>query len=190
MKKAVFIDKDGTLIVDVPYNVNPDYIALMPEAGNSLRQLKDAGYGLFVVSNQSGVARGLFRESALKAVEERINQLLKLFGTCIDDFYFCPHLPEGHIAVYAIDCECRKPGAGLLKAAARDFDLDLKHSWMIGDITTDSEAGKRAGCRTILIEKAYDPLTDLNEQNRPDFIVTHWNDACNLILSHEHIAEL
>jgi HAD superfamily hydrolase (TIGR01662 family) len=78
MKKAVFIDKDGTLIVDVPYNVNPDYIALMPEAGNSLRQLKDAGYGLFVVSNQSGVARGLFRESALKAVEERINQLLKL----------------------------------------------------------------------------------------------------------------
>jgi D-glycero-D-manno-heptose 1,7-bisphosphate phosphatase len=150
--KAVFLDKDGTLIDDVPFNVDPQRIRLAPQAGPALRLLRGAGYALFMASNQSGVARGLFPARALDAVRRRIESLLAEHDARLDGFYFCPHHPDGSVARYAIACECRKPLPGLLRRAARDHGVALDRSWMIGDILDDIEAGRRAGCRTVLID--------------------------------------
>src|SRR5690349_10719996 len=139
--QAVFLDKDGTLIEDVPFNVDPDLIRLSPHAGAALRLLQQAGHGLFVVSNQSGVARGLFAEEALLAVERRLRALLLDEGVRLDGFYYCPHHPDGSVRRYATRCMCRKPMPGMLRNAAREHGIALEESWMIGDILDDVEAG-------------------------------------------------
>lgn len=192
MHKAIFIDKDGTLIPDIPYNVNPALITLAPGAGAALRRFREAGYKLVVISNQAGVARGLFTEDALPPVFERLNALLEPFGVALDAWYYCPHLPDGTVKEYAQQCACRKPGAALLRQAAADLQIDLGASWMIGDIETDSEAGKRAGCRTILIEKPGDPMTPdkLNPQNQPDYLIHSWEAAQAIVAAAPVTAQL
>jgi D-glycero-D-manno-heptose 1,7-bisphosphate phosphatase len=142
VRPAVFLDKDGTLIVDIPYNVDPDWIELTPDARSACQALHASGYALVVVTNQSGVARGLFEARALEAVQARIEELV---GVQFDGFYYCPHGPDE-------GCPCRKPAEGMIRKAAADLNLDLSRSWMIGDILNDVEAGRRAGCRTILID--------------------------------------
>lgn len=185
MIRAVFIDKDGTLIPDIPYNADPALITLAPNAGLALRHLKQAGYALIVISNQSGVARGLFAETALIGVRQRLDQLLAVFEIALDGFYYCPHLPDAPIAHYRVDCQCRKPKSGLLTQAANELGIDLAHSWMIGDIAADCEAGKRVGCHTILIEKPYDPQREFNTLSQPDFLIDHWTQVPNIILKQE-----
>jgi D-glycero-D-manno-heptose 1,7-bisphosphate phosphatase len=152
MAVAVFIDKDGTLVENVPYNVDPMRIHLLPGAADGIRALHAAGYCVIVVSNQSGVARGFFAEMALVPVAVRLRDLLQTCGVPLAGFYYCPHQPEGSIPPYATSCDCRKPAPGLLTRAAREHFIDLRHSWMIGDILDDIEAGRRAGCRTLLID--------------------------------------
>lgn len=149
---AVFLDKDGTLIENVPYNVDPALIRLAAGAGEALRMLADAGYRLFVVSNQSGVARGYFGEEALVAVEARVRELLRGSRVEIDAFAWCPHHPAGTVAAYARACDCRKPAPGMITALAAAHGIDLSRSWMVGDILDDVEAGRRAGCRTVLVD--------------------------------------
>jgi histidinol-phosphate phosphatase family protein len=150
-ERAVFLDKDGTLIDDVPYNVDPERIALASGAGPALRELAARAFRLVVVSNQPGVALGRFGEHDLAAVERRIQELLAPSGVAIDAFYYCPHLPNAASARYAVRCLCRKPQPGLLQRAASELELDLAASWLIGDILDDVEAGNRAGCRSILV---------------------------------------
>ncbi len=145
MMRAIFLDKDGTLIEDVPWNVDPARIALSPQAGAGLRLLRDAGYQFFVVSNQSGVALGRFAESALLQVRSTLESLLAAEGIVLRDCYWCPHAPQD-------GCSCRKPLPGLLLRAAAEHDIDLGASWMVGDILNDVEAGRRAGCRAVLID--------------------------------------
>src|SRR4051794_39103249 len=145
---AVFLDKDGTLIDDVPYNVDPRRIELAQGAAEGAAVLSEAGYALVVVSNQSGVARGIFTEDALPAVEHRIRELLANFDVPLAGFYYCPHHPLGSIPRYAAQCSCRKPQPGMILQAAKELRLDLAESWLIGDILDDIEAGHRAGCRT------------------------------------------
>nr|WP_217346698.1 HAD family hydrolase [Noviherbaspirillum sp. L7-7A]MBV0881176.1 HAD family hydrolase [Noviherbaspirillum sp. L7-7A] len=151
MKRAVFLDKDGTLIDDVPYNVDPDRLRLAPHAGPALRLMQELGYRLIVVSNQSGVARGLFSEAALPPLFAALQDMLAREGVTLDGWYWCPHHPEGAAAGYALECNCRKPLPGMLQQAAREHGIDLARSWMVGDILNDVEAGRRAGCRTVLI---------------------------------------
>src|SRR5437588_6461923 len=124
---AVFLDKDGTLVEDVPFNVDPTRIRLAAGATQALRDLADAGYRLVVVSNQSGVARGLFAEGALRGVEGKLRELLG--EVSLAGFYYCPHHPGGTVAAYRRGCECRQPQPGLLQQAARELDLDLGVSW-------------------------------------------------------------
>jgi len=150
--QAIFLDKDGTLIENLPYNVKPDLIRLAPRAGEALRLMQAQGYALLVVSNQAGVAKGLFTEQALMPVKERLSELLEAEGVRLTDFYYCPHYPNGAVARYAMRCECRKPMPGMLQQAAARHGIDLARSWMIGDILDDVEAGKRAGCRAVLID--------------------------------------
>lgn len=151
---AVFLDKDGTLIDDVPYNVDPLQIRLTVGAGEAIQTLCAASYKLIVVSNQSGVARGLFPLIALEAVRARVEELVVDAGGRLDGFYFCPHLPNGSVPEYSIACDCRKPASGMIEQASRELGIDLSRSWVVGDKLDDVEAGRRAGCRTIWLQPA------------------------------------
>jgi len=152
MNKAVFIDKDGTLIEDIPYNVDPGVVKFTVGAVNALKKLKRSGYLLILVSNQSGIAHGYFDEPALENMKFNLQEKLRLSNIELDAFYFCPHHPKGKIPKYAIVCECRKPKSGMILDAAKSHNIDLSRSWMIGDILNDVEAGNTAGCQTILID--------------------------------------
>lgn len=177
MRKAVFIDKDGTLIVDVPFNINPDLIQLQEHAVEGLKCIKKLGFELIVISNQSGIAYGYFGESDLRQVEDKIQELLSEHNLSIDAFYYCPHHPQGTVKAYSTDCPSRKPGPGMILKAAKDRGINLAYSWMIGDILHDVEAGNRAGCRTILIDNGNETEWIMNDFNHPDFTVRNINDA-------------
>jgi len=182
MNAAVFLDKDGTLIPDVPYNVDPELIVLQDNTIEGLKKLKSKGYLLIVVSNQAGIAKGLFKEVALDGVKGKLQELLRSKGIELDGFYFCPHHPEGTVKEFSIDCNCRKPKAGMFLKAARDFNIDLSQSWMIGDILHDVEAANRAGCKSILIDNGNETEWYINEFRKPDYMANNINDAANHIL--------
>jgi D-glycero-D-manno-heptose 1,7-bisphosphate phosphatase len=180
--RAVFLDKDGTLVEDVPFNVDPEKVRLLPGAGEGLRLLRDAGFAFVVVSNQSGVARGYFAEEALAEVERRVRGLLETEGILLARFCWCPHYPAGAVAAYARACACRKPEPGMLLRAAQELSIDLAGSWMIGDRAEDVEAGRRAGCRTVWIA---DEARRPNGDNRPcaDHTAGNLLEAARLILA-------
>jgi D,D-heptose 1,7-bisphosphate phosphatase len=182
MHKAIFLDKDGTLIEDVPYNVDPEQIRLYADVPEALVALKQAGYKLIVISNQSGVAQGYFKEKALEGVTEKLSQLLAPYQVSFDGFYYCPHHPHGKVETYIKACECRKPQPGLLTQAAQELSIDLSQSWMIGDILNDVEAGNRAGCRTILIDNGNETEWKNGESRIPTFITKTFHGAAERIL--------
>jgi D-glycero-D-manno-heptose 1,7-bisphosphate phosphatase len=180
-RKAIFLDKDGTLIPDVPYNVNPDLIILNNGVIEGLKLLKDNGYILAVISNQAGVARGYFKYNELEKVKEKLNLLLKKQGIEIDAYYFCPHHPLGKVAEYSVACDCRKPEPGMILKAAKDLQIDTKKSWMIGDILNDVEAGNRAGCKTILLDIGNETEWSESPFRTPTFIAPDFLHAAGLI---------
>ncbi|USX29124.1 HAD family hydrolase [Oxalobacteraceae bacterium OTU3CINTB1] len=171
---AVFLDKDGTLIDDVPYNVDPGRMTLAPGAVAGLRRLSCLGYRLLVVSNQPGVAQGRFDAGALEPVRQRLAQLLSEQGVRLEGFYYCPHAPDD-------GCACRKPLPGMLLTAAAEHQVDLAASWMIGDILDDVEAGARAGCRTILVDNGNETLWLRSPLRTPTWIASDLDAAAQLI---------
>ena len=173
--RAVFLDKDGTLIDDVPFNVDPERIRLTNGAAPALRMLADDGYRLLVVSNQPGVALGYFGVAALADVQRRISQLVSPIGVVIDGWYWCTHGPDD-------GCACRKPAAGLLRRAARQHGLDLGSSWFIGDILDDVEAGRAVGCGTVLVDDGGETEWNLSAERRPDHIVPNLLSAAERIV--------
>ena len=181
--RAVFLDKDGTLIVDVPYNVDPARIVLAPGAEAGLTRLHAAGYRLVVITNQSGVARGRFAVEALGPVEDRLRALLAGFGVALAGFWFCPHHPAGSVPAFAVVCDCRKPAPGMLLDAARTLGIDLARSWFVGDILNDVEAGHRAGCRTVLIDNGNETEWVVGPDRTPDFRVLDLAAAATAILN-------
>jgi len=185
---AVFLDKDGTLIENLPYNVNPELIRLAPRAGEALRLLQKHGYAFFVVSNQAGVAKGLFGEQALEPVKERLRALLAEEGVRLSGFYYCPHYPTGAVARYALRCDCRKPMPGMLQAAAEQHGIELARSWMIGDILDDVEAGKRAGCRTVLIDNGNETEWVPGLYRTPELTATDLLAAAQAIITYNGAA--
>jgi D-glycero-D-manno-heptose 1,7-bisphosphate phosphatase len=182
-RQAIFLDKDGTLIKNVPYNVDPAKITLCAGALTGLKLLYDASYPLFVISNQSGIARGYFSEADLLAVEQCLQSHLAVAELSLSGFYYCPHLPDGSVPAYAIECNCRKPRPGLLQQAARDHAIDLTQSWFIGDILHDVEAGRAAGCRTILIDNGNETEWQLSPQRLPHHVVADLQEAAQIILA-------
>jgi histidinol-phosphate phosphatase family protein len=178
----VFIDKDGTLIPNVPYNVDPAFILLMPGAREGLPRLVNAGYALVVVTNQSGVARGLYTVDDQARVEARIRQLLDQIAVPLTGYYFCPHLESGSLSAYAVRCDCRKPEPGLVRRAAAEHGLDVGRSWFVGDIVKDVEAGRRAGCRTILVDRYGEHLAGASPDQHPDFLAGTLADVADIIL--------
>lgn len=181
--RAVFLDKDGTLIKDVPYNVDPARMELLPGAVVGLRRLHAAGYRLLVVTNQSGVARGYFAEEALAAVRRRLGELFTGAGVPPPEFYYCPHHPNGIVARYAVTCPCRKPLPGLLHRAAEEHGLDLRRSWLVGDILDDIEAGHRAGCRTILLDNGHETEWLWSPWRMPDYRTADLTESAAVIVA-------
>lgn len=165
--RAIFLDKDGTLVENVPHNVNPSLLELTWRAGSGLQLFKQLGYALFVVTNQPGIAHGLFAESSLDLIEHRLAELLTQYGAALDGFYYCPHSPDGVVARYAVPCTCRKPMPGMLHRAAYEHGINLAQSWMIGDILNDIETGRRAGCRTVLIDNGNETEWKMSAQRTP-----------------------
>jgi len=185
--RGVFIDKDGTLIDNVPYNVDPGRIRLALGAVEGITMLHQAGFLLVVVSNQSGVARGLFSEQALGAVQQRIRDLLNKANVPLAGFYYCPHHPEGKVTRYAVVCQCRKPAPGLIYRAADELGLDCKQSWLIGDILDDVEAGRRAGCRTVLIDNGNETEWQPGPQRQPHFQAKDLAEAARIIIDNQDV---
>lgn len=158
---ALFLDRDGVLIEEVEYLARPEQVRLIPGAAAAVRRANRAGWRVVVVSNQSGVVRGLFPESILPDIHRTISaQLLEEAGAVIDGFYYCPHHPTEGQGGYRMECECRKPKPGMLLRAAGELGIDLVESWMIGDRLTDLQAGASAGCRTILVRTGYGHLAE------------------------------
>ena len=155
---AVFLDKDGTLVENVPYNVDSAKVRLVPGAAGCVAALRAHGLKVIVVSNQPGVAMGLFGESALHEVGKEIERQL---GLRLDGFYYCMHRPEA-------GCRCRKPQPGMLLRAAREHGVRLSASWMVGDILDDVEAGRRAGCRTVLVDNGNETEWKPGAAREPD----------------------
>ncbi|MFL5746160.1 MAG: D-glycero-alpha-D-manno-heptose-1,7-bisphosphate 7-phosphatase [Niastella sp.] len=184
MKKAVFIDKDGTLIKNVPYNVDTRLITFEEQVIPALRLLQSNGYQLIIISNQPGIAFGYFSEEAIQQVYQFIATRLLLQGIELNGFYYCPHHVEGTNRPYAKACYCRKPMPGLLLKAAMDIDIDLESSWMIGDILHDCEAGNRAGCATILLNTGNETEWVLNNNRRPDYVCSSWSEAAGIIIQY------
>ena len=181
--KAIFIDKDGTLLRNVPFNVDPDHVELMPGAIEALRRLEADGFQLILISNQPGVAFGYFEETALRFLRTHLTVLLANHGVHLNDFYWCPHHPKGKLLPYRANCLCRKPKPGLLLRAAREHSVQISDSWILGDILDDVEAGHRAGCRAILIDGGLETEWSLTPLRKPDYIVTHLEEAARLILA-------
>jgi D-glycero-D-manno-heptose 1,7-bisphosphate phosphatase len=175
MVRAVFLDRDGTIIEDTGYVAGKDRVKFLPGTAEAIRRLNENGFKVIVVSNQAGVARGYFDEAAVKETNEYIREVLARQGARIDAFYYCPHHVDGIIEVYRRDCYYRKPNPGMIIKAGRDFTVDLTESFVIGDQISDIEAGRQACCQAIL-------LSDEKVDNCPYFTARDLPGAVTLIL--------
>jgi D-glycero-D-manno-heptose 1,7-bisphosphate phosphatase len=162
--RAVFLDRDGTINVEKKYLHKIEDFEFIPGAPEAIKKLKDAGFLVIVVSNQSGIGRGYFDEDAVELLHRHIQDELTCLGTSIDAFYFCPHHPEEGLGEYKVVCECRKGQPGMLLQAAREYDIDLQQSFMVGDKLADIEAGERAGCQSLLVLTGYGELVALKPE--------------------------
>lgn len=155
MKKAIFLDRDGTLNVDVGYLHQLKDLELFPYAVDALRLLKRAGYELVIVTNQSGMARGMIAPGFVEKCHEEMRRRLQAGGVDLDALYYCPHHPDGSVAGLNVDCRCRKPAPGMIEDAVRDRGIDPKASWVIGDKWLDVNLGRNAGARSILVRTGW-----------------------------------
>jgi D-glycero-D-manno-heptose 1,7-bisphosphate phosphatase len=153
-RKAVFLDRDGTLNKDTSYLIDFEHFELLPGVENALHIFQDLGYRLFVVSNQSGVARGYFTFEQVEALHKRITEYLGSKGIVIEEIAFCPHHVEGKVAEFTLECDCRKPMPGMLLRLQNKYDLDLKQSYMVGDKRSDAETGVKAGATGVWLTGA------------------------------------
>jgi D,D-heptose 1,7-bisphosphate phosphatase len=184
MKKAIFLDRDGTVIENVHYNSDPEKVRLLPYASEALHRLQANDYLLVLVSNQSGVALGFFSEAELQKINERVSDLLSPSYVAFDDIYYCMHYKHGIVQQYVQDCDCRKPMPGMILQAAQEHEVDLSQSWMIGDILDDVEAGTRAGCKTILLDNGNETEWKRNRYRVPQYMVKDLMEAADVILKY------
>ena len=176
---AIFLDRDGTVIEDVGYIAEPGDIKLTRGCVEALSKFCDAGYQLVIVSNQSGVARGMYDESAVQQINRALEDMLAGQGIKLAGIYYCPYLSEGSEQQYKKDSDLRKPSPGMLLQGAQELDIDLSGSWMIGDTAADVQAGKAAGCKTGLLAE---PGGDEQLTGDPDVRAVDLNQAAEKIL--------
>lgn len=153
--QAVFVDRDGTINKEVGYLDRMEKLQLIPGSAEAIRLINASGMKAVVITNQSGIARGLYDESFVEKIHSHLQGALRVEGALIDAFYFCPHHPTAGRGAYLQACGCRKPAPGMLLRAAVELQIDLEHSWLVGDTLADIEAGARAGVRGILVRTGY-----------------------------------
>jgi D-glycero-D-manno-heptose 1,7-bisphosphate phosphatase len=180
--KAIFLDRDGTINIDSGYVYSKEDFFFVEGAVDAMAAFKKAGYILVVVTNQSGVARGLYTEQDVNLLHMYMNKELQGRGAGIDAFYFCPHHPDGILGLYAKNCRCRKPEPGMLLQALSDLCIDPGMSYMIGDSMRDIVAGKRAGIRSILIQEDNYSGSMAGYVEKPDAVVHDLREAARYIL--------
>lgn len=184
-QKAVFLDRDDT-IVDDPGDIrNPEQIRLIPGAAQALNQLRKMGYLLVIVTNQPGVARGLITEEQLENIHQELKRKLAAENTTIDGLYYCPYHPDGDVKDFSIESNLRKPNAGMFFQAEKDLDIDLTQSWMIGDSYRDVQAGKAAGCQTILVDVPGKIREKKKTDTEPDRKAVNLREAVNIVRMYE-----
>jgi D-glycero-D-manno-heptose 1,7-bisphosphate phosphatase len=186
MNRAVFLDRDGTINEEVGYLKSLDMLKVIPGAAAAIRRLNAAGFKVVIITNQSGVARGYFPESLVHEAHALLTATLRKDGATIDGIYYCPHHPTAGNSKHTIQCDCRKPATGLMDRAARDLDIDLKQSFMVGDKWSDIELGHRAGARSILVRSGFAPDDAGNERpshvEDPDFTAHDLAEAADWII--------
>ncbi|MGC8554717.1 MAG: D-glycero-alpha-D-manno-heptose-1,7-bisphosphate 7-phosphatase [Candidatus Acidulodesulfobacterium sp.] len=182
--KCVFLDRDGVLIKDVGYLKNPEDIIILPGSLDALKDLKDAGYLLIIVTNQAGVAKGFFSVDDLAAVHDKLLKIYENNGIRIDDLYFCPHHDKGTIKPYNIKCSCRKPSAGMVLKGAAKFDIDTGRSFMVGDKDSDIMLAKNSGLKSFYIKN---DMYEHDENIIPDFYVKDLKEAAEIILLNKNM---
>lgn len=180
-RRAVFLDKDGTLVEDVPYNVDPSLLRFTPRAIDGLRLLQSHGYLLIIASNQPGIALGHFNRAALAKLHAALKQMLADEGITLHGFYACPHAASADPK--RPNCLCRKPAPGLLRQGAQAHQVNLSRSWMVGDILNDVEAGRRAGCRTVLLDVGNETQWLMSPLREPHFRCKDLFDAAQVIVN-------
>ena len=185
MRPAVFLDRDGTLIEEVGYLDTVDRLSVFPFSVDAVRLLNRARLAVVVVTNQSGVARGYFDEALVAATHRHLAALLARGGAHIDGFYYCPHHPEARVAAYRVDCDCRKPRPGLLHRAARELDVDLSRSFVVGDRAHDIATGVNAGARGILVRTGYGRAHEAEAAPSAAAVTDNLAQAVSWILRHE-----
>ncbi len=188
MKKAVFLDRDGTVNEEVGYLRDLSLLILIPGAGKAIKKLNDSGFLVVLVTNQSGVARGYFPESLVTEAHARLKTLLREDGARLDAIYYCPHHPTAGTTSHTKACSCRKPGTGLIDQAANDLAIDVRQSYMVGDKWSDVELGHRAGAASILVRSGFaadDPGNARPAHGAdPDFIAHDLAEAADWIIAH------
>ena len=195
MYRGVFLDRDGVIneliyypehgVVDSPFTV--EQVRLIPGVCEAINKFHELGFKVIIVSNQPGMAKGYLSQGVFDKIRKKMNDELAKEGASCDGEYYCFHHPAAKVARLKTNCECRKPKPGLLLQAAKDLNIDLSRSWMIGDGLTDVQAGKSAGCRTILLGKMKCELCDLMDEQdaRPDFVAANLLEAAKLIQRHK-----
>ncbi|MEK7818677.1 MAG: HAD family hydrolase [Bacteroidota bacterium] len=180
---AVFLDRDGTIIENVPYLANPNELKFLPNSVEAIRLLNEIGVKVFVITNQSGIARGFLSEEILNDIHFRMHEILKSNNAKIDKFFYCPHLIDSTIEKYSVDCDCRKPKSGLILQAFNKYNIDLNSSFVIGDSAADMLAGKNVGAFTILVQTGYGKRDKDSSVSSTDFVANDLLDAVKFISS-------
>jgi len=182
VKKAVFLDRDGTVIEDVGYMESPNQIKFITGSIEAIKSLNEAGYKVVVVTNQAGVARGIVTEDMLQTIDKTLHKWILNGGAYLDGIYYCPHHPEYGVYPYKQVCECRKPAPGMIKKAEKDLKIDLSQSFMVGDKATDVELGKRIGIKSVLVLTGKGSRDKERLTVKPDHIAENLSKATNWIL--------
>ncbi len=183
-RPAVFLDRDGTLLEEAGYLDRLERLVFFPYSVDAVRLLNRAGFVVVVVTNQAGIARGIFKESFVAAAHGHISERLSLGGARIDAFYYCPHHPEAVVEALRQDCGCRKPRPGMFTRAAEELGLDLGRSFVVGDRWHDLEAGQRVGARGILVRTGYGRTEEASPKAGlvPEAVVDNVMEAVSWIL--------
>lgn len=182
MKKntAVFMDRDGTINEEVGYLSRLEELKLIPRAAEAIRMINEEGMKTIVVTNQSGVARGFFDEDFVRTIHHVLNEMLRREGASIDEFYFCPHHPTAGKEPYRRACTCRKPEPGMLLQAAEELNIDLEHSYVVGDMLKDLDVAHRVGAKGILVKTGYGK--NIVTTDKPAYVAEDLLDAVRWIL--------
>ncbi|MEW5913874.1 MAG: HAD-IIIA family hydrolase [Thermodesulfobacteriota bacterium] len=182
-RRAVFLDRDGTINQEVGHVRSPDQVQLIPGAAQAMVRLRRAGLALVVVSNQSGLARGVLNQADLAAVQAELKRQLALAGAFWDEFFFCPHHPEGVVEGLGMVCDCRKPEPGLLRRAADQMALSLEGSFMVGDSRRDVACGNALGLTSILVESGHALVPAASPAEEPALVAPDLAAAADWILA-------